>query len=238
MTPHFSTLQPPVAYPTSASGVPWRRRGANRPHVGRSAATAAQIQAAVNLALAAERLRLRADLHDDLGGALAILAARSDDPAMAAVARTALSNMRSLLAQCSAQPVQLANALAGLRSEIAQGCELSGVALNWQVAAPSDATLSPRLWAQLQRVVREAATNALRHSACSQIQVSWQVCDTQVAVQVCDNGKGFAVLPSSSSGLGLASMRERIARLGGRITLTTAPGAGVRLACELVASSG
>jgi PAS domain S-box-containing protein len=76
-------------------------------------------------------------------------------------------------------------------------------------------------------IVREALTNAVKHSAASNIAVEVEfVADGGVRASVCDDGVGFdsnATLPDS---YGLLSMQERAARAGVALTFVTEPGAG------------
>ena len=51
----------------------------------------------------------------------------------------------------------------------------------------------------------------------------------------CDDGAGFT--PRPAAGLGLASMRQRAAWLGGRLLLDSAPGRGTRLLVEIPLSA-
>ena len=79
-------------------------------------------------------------------------------------------------------------------------------------------------------VIQEALLNSQRHAACSQIQVSVRREGEQVAVEVRDDGRGFVeedVRGGTRAGhFGLAVMRERTERLGGRLAIESRPGGG------------
>jgi signal transduction histidine kinase len=80
----------------------------------------------------------------------------------------------------------------------------------------------------LYRVAQEAIGNALRHSGSQGVSVCLYRRQRSVVLEVTDHGAGFD--PSSAlAGLGLTTMRERAAAAGGRLSITSAPGAGTRV---------
>ncbi|MFL6052374.1 MAG: GAF domain-containing sensor histidine kinase [Actinoallomurus sp.] len=89
-----------------------------------------------------------------------------------------------------------------------------------------DVILPSEVEAAVYRVAQEALYNALRHGDPSEVTVRLAA----GALEVCDDGIGFDVEDGSRDGLGLASMRERAASVGGRLTLESSPaGTVVRL---------
>jgi signal transduction histidine kinase len=97
--------------------------------------------------------------------------------------------------------------------------------------------LDPRQETAVYRVAQEAIGNSLRHSGSRQITVSLYRRRSSVVLEVSDRGAGFDPR-ATPAGLGLASMRERAASVGGRLSITAAPGAGsrVRLSVPIQAS--
>lgn len=86
----------------------------------------------------------------------------------------------------------------------------------------------------LYRVAEEAAANALRHGEPSVIRMSVLVDHGRVELVITDDGGGFdpdGVDPRSS--LGLAMMRERVAGLGGRLTVDSAPDCATRVVARV-----
>jgi signal transduction histidine kinase len=69
----------------------------------------------------------------------------------------------------------------------------------------------------LYRVTQEALTNVAKHSKATQVWVRINSDDNVVTLSIKDNGMGITQLPSSSQGLGLIGMRERVASLQGHI---------------------
>ncbi len=66
------------------------------------------------------------------------------------------------------------------------------------------------------RIVMEALTNVARHSGCDMATVRLQTADSALVIDVTDVGKSNG---DWSSGVGMASMRERAAQLGGTLTV-------------------
>lgn len=80
------------------------------------------------------------------------------------------------------------------------------------------------------QILQEALTNALKHSGSRSVVVRVGEHDGMVHIEVEDKGPGFDVNAELSPGhMGLQLMRERADRVGGRLELHSAPGAGTRL---------
>jgi signal transduction histidine kinase len=192
-----------------------------------------------------ERRRLRRDLHDGLGPQLAGVVmgldvvgsalargdhARAADLTRAATeqAREAVEDVRRLshglrppvlddlglvAALRSAGPIA---APGGPRVEVCADGDLDDLPAAVEVAA--------------YRIALEAVTNAVRHAGATRIDV--RLCATldDLTLEVCDDGAG---LPAGARpGVGLASMRERAAEVGGRCTVTAQP-RGTRVSVHL-----
>lgn len=83
---------------------------------------------------------------------------------------------------------------------------------------------------EVLRIAQEALANALRHSGCDEVTIELQLLPTRLRLRVTDDGHG---VPSfASPGIGLTSMRERAASIGGDLTLSPGPHGGTRV--ELV----
>jgi len=92
------------------------------------------------------------------------------------------------------------------------------------VSCPPD-LIPPALGDELVAVVKEALSNALRHSGARDIDVRVDGDPSRVAVSVADDGRGFD--PARvRRGLGLANMAARVEAAGGSFTVDTAAGRG------------
>ena len=76
---------------------------------------------------------------------------------------------------------------------------------------------------EILRVIQEALTNARRHSGALNVIVTLKVEEDMVA-EVLDDGRGLG--PGAAPGVGLKSMRERAAALGGKLEIESAVGEG------------
>jgi DNA-binding NarL/FixJ family response regulator len=79
----------------------------------------------------------------------------------------------------------------------------------------------------LLRVTQEALANVTRHAHAGRVAVTLSYMDDEAALDVRDDGSGFAPGADgagSNGGLGLRGMRERVEALGGRLAVESAPG--------------
>jgi signal transduction histidine kinase len=81
------------------------------------------------------------------------------------------------------------------------------------------------------RLVQEALSNAVRHSRARNAKVRVDGRASGIAVEVSDDGQGFD--PQRTRGLGILGMEERVKRLGGQLTVKSAPGRGTVVRAEL-----
>lgn len=91
----------------------------------------------------------------------------------------------------------------------------------------------------LYRIIEEALANVREHAQASKVQVTIERTDASLRVCVRDDGRGFD--PGSvrgAAGNGLASIRQRIAAMGGRMSIDTAPGRGTSIAAEFPPAMG
>ena len=83
----------------------------------------------------------------------------------------------------------------------------------------------------LYRVAQEAVGNAIRHARAKSITIRLDVGASEAELEIADDGTGFApeVVEQRRPGLGLFTMRERAALVGGRLTLQSGVGQGTRV---------
>ncbi len=94
-----------------------------------------------------------------------------------------------------------------------------------------DRRLAPEGETAAYRIIQEALTNVARHSGAAEASVRISLDREAFRLEIEDRGAGFD--PSAApAGCGLSGMRQRVALLGGKLTLTSAPGSGVRVAAE------
>jgi signal transduction histidine kinase len=200
-------------------------------HGARALIEATMAQAQLVTAREEERRQLRRELHDDLGPALAGLAlsaaaiakrADSLDARLAGNARELQSDIADAVESARDISHGLRPAIlddrgleAALRDRIDAEVELRIGVLGTLPAAVDLATL---------RIVQEAVTNVRRHAAASVCQVSVDREGSGLRVEVADDGIGIPRVVAP--GLGLRSIRERAAELGGRASVLRRPSGG------------
>jgi two-component system NarL family sensor kinase len=194
-----------------------------------------------------ERRRIRRDLHDGLGPALAGLAltvgaarraAERGGPAAVPLlnraetdAQNALSDVRRI--SHDLRPAALDEL--GLIEALNQHAD--AVSASGHVLVEVDADPLPALPAAVEvaayRIVMEAVTNVARHAQATRCEVRLEAGD-MLTLEVADDGVG---LPTQrGTGIGLGSMRERAAELGGTCSVQTSAESGttVRVCLPLV----
>ena len=189
-----------------------------------------------------ERRRLRRELHDGLGSALAGIALtlqaasntggpQGDRLVEGAREQTeaAVADVRRLVRGLRPPVLEDLGFAAALR---AHADRLAPLEVELELP-PSPMTLPAAVELALYRIATEALTNVVRHAHAQRCRVTLRTDGGDVALEVVDDGDGLA--SGATPGIGLRSMRERAAELGGRVELATDPSGGlaveVRLPC-------
>lgn len=89
-----------------------------------------------------------------------------------------------------------------------------------ETAVPADVE------APLYRITQEALNNALKHAGATAVTVTIRAAADHVALTVADNGRGFDPETTRTGGIGLHSMRERVAALSGTLKIEAAADGG------------
>jgi signal transduction histidine kinase len=218
----------------------------------RANALAADLQAAREGTIAAleeERRRLRRDLHDGLGPRLSGIAFTSDaarnslrsDPdttdallvALRAETVTAIDDIRRLVYAMRPPALDELGLVPALRQQAGALRTTNGDPLRVTITAshvPSELPAAVEVAAY--RIVMEGLTNVARHSDSETADVRLTVEAGDLVIEVTDLG---AKESPWSTGVGIASMRERAGELGGVLTAGGGPGGGqVRAVLPLV----
>jgi two-component system NarL family sensor kinase len=192
----------------------------------------------------AERRRIAGDLHDGVvqqltGLTYALDAARLQGLDLhrdieligrtATQLRTTTGELRSLLVDI--YPPNLAEeGLPAALAELASGLENAGVHVDLDVDSTAD--LPPEVSSVLFRSAQEVLRNVVTHSRAQTVELQ-AVSDGSTAVLVVDDdGRGFdqsdMAARLTDGHIGLRSLGDLVARAGGRLTVTSAPGRGTR----------
>lgn len=90
-------------------------------------------------------------------------------------------------------------------------------------------SLPPEMRHNIFLVVKEALTNALKHSQAREVRVQAKASGATLKIVVQDDGRGFeaqALPPAPGKRQGLGNMRRRAADMGGKLTVESALGKG------------
>jgi signal transduction histidine kinase len=178
-----------------------------------------------------ERRRIRRELHDGIGPVLAGTALAvgrverqlgQDDHRRATLAETraevqqAIADIRRIVHDLRPAALDELGLVAACRQRAAALSD--GVVI--EVHAPAaEPLLSAAVEVAAYRLVGEALTNVVRHAAARSCQVVLEVVADELVVAIRDDGVG--VVEGAEPGVGFASMRERVAELGGRLSIET-----------------
>ena len=147
--------------------------------------------------------------------------------------RTAVGEMRQLVDVLTSQggehSLDPQPGLAGL-DQLLDGFRQAGLRLT--VCASGDTSvLGPVLDLCCYRVVEEALTNVVRHSAATEAIVEISLNDTRVSIEVRDPGPGRP--GTTGTGRGLIGMRERVALFGGTLSASQTDDGGFEVAAVI-----
>lgn len=177
-----------------------------------------------------ERRRVGRELHDGLSQELAFL--RSQLSSGEPLPSSMLPHLRSAAERAWAESRDLVTVLIdtagpdlarGLRHAAEQVALREGVRVEVRVDELSPVRSSDSL--NLCGIVREAASNAVRHGGATVVWVELSRAGDGVRLVIADDGRGFD-RSARTDGFGLATMSERAAELGGTLLVESSPGGG------------
>ncbi|MBI4674711.1 MAG: PAS domain-containing protein [Chloroflexi bacterium] len=191
-----------------------------------------------------ERRRLARDLHDSVTQSLHSLVLAADvatnrlrqgklerlEESLAQLtqsARQSLKEMRLLLYElrlAGPDQIKLTETLP-LRLEAVE----RRAGIETEFCADDLGALAPEWNINLHAIAMEALNNSLKHAQATRVAVRLCKLPRGVALEISDNGRGMNGASNLSGGMGLTSMRERAERIGGTLTVTSAPAQGTRV---------
>ena len=202
--------------------------------------------------VAEERVSIARDVHDITAhslSAVAIQAAAAErlvdiDPA---AAKEAIADIRSVSKSALEEIRAMIGVLRGdeeAEKAPAEGTERMGDLVDYLERADIRVTLSDRGYDRaavpafadmtLFQVVREAATNTVRHAQAHAVRILLRSTSSQAYVEFSDDGVGMdASAAGRAEGHGLQGMAERVGAIGGTFTVRSAPGEGCTVIAEI-----
>ena len=195
-------------------------------------------------AIERERLRISQDMHDHIGGILTRVSILSDvgqseneAPALRGQferigthVRSAVQGLDEIVWATNPRNDNLTR-FADYVGRFADECFENTRVRCWQ-EIPNDLPNLP-LRADVRHnvflAIKESFNNVLKHSGATEVWLRLALVNSQVTVEIEDNGRGFDPASVPPGGNGLDNMRSRLEEGGGRTTLTSAPGKGTKV---------
>jgi signal transduction histidine kinase len=189
-----------------------------------------------------ERTRIAHDLHDDLGAALTqirfLSAVESRDSRAPEDARGRMWQISEKSREMVASLDEIVwainptnDSLASLANYLCHSAEeffnATAIRCRLDVAdALPPAPLTSEVRHHLYLAVREALNNIAKHSDATEVWMRVHAQEPELHIELEDNGRGFIPHAADSAGDGLANMRQRLEKIGGRFECQSRPGAG------------
>jgi signal transduction histidine kinase len=199
--------------------------------------------AAAQQAAVEERGRLARELHDSVSQALfgivmgtyslrGLIAqpAQQITDALEFIVRLsegALAEMRALIFELRPESLKQEGLLRALQRQTEFLCRRHE--LDAHVSAASEPLVSIEVKEVLYRIAIEAVQNSIKHSRASRVDISLSdgtADQKRVVLEVKDDGRGFDPQQDYEGHLGLVSMRERAARVGGSLAIESCSSCG------------
>lgn len=196
-----------------------------------------------------EKREIAKALHDEIGAASVMIAACTNVTKQAIEQRNtnrALKALEHLYGQMQASMQRLHHMVVSLRPPslecggslrghlenlVEEMCRLGKIEHRFVCPARlSEKGVSEQVRILLYRLVQEALTNVLKHAHASLVVVTLKRVQDEFVLTICDNGCGFVRQKSRPlNHIGMRSMQDSVRLLGGRFTISSAPGKGTKI---------
>ncbi len=193
-----------------------------------------------------ERRRLRRDLHDGVGPTLASLSQRIDTAAdlvntdpqasvkllrdLKGQVRNTVAEIRRLVYALRPPVLDEFGLVSAIREHVAQYTGPNGLQATFDATDPMP-LLPAAVEVAAYRIALEAFTNIVNHAQATACHIKVKAENNSLLLEITDNGKGMD--EAARAGVGLSSMRERAAELGGEFSVENIPSGGVHIRARL-----
>ena len=194
--------------------------------------------------LSEERERIMRDMHDGVGGQLVsvlnLLQEQTGEVFRRAARRVnrSLVDLHFVIDSLDPEQSDLPTLLGTMRMRLSEQIESAGIALEWAVTdLPEVEGMTPTRCLHIMRIVQEAITNTIKHSASDRLRIATGETEAGcIFIDVIDYGQGFG--SSVQKGHGLSNMDQRAHLLGAELLLESSQaGTRIRLLIPLLASA-
>ncbi len=208
---------------------------------GRERETRLLYEQAQELAALQERQRLARELHDSVSQALYGIslwahtvreALESSEPEQAeaaiedvlTLAEAGLAEMHALIFELRPESLETEGLVAALTKQVEALRARYKLTVEAELVDEPDLSLEKK--EALYRIAQEALHNIVKHARASNVVLRLARQERGVFLEVCDNGKGFDPTGPFPGHLGVRSMRERVTKIDGTLTIESAAGQG------------
>ena len=194
-----------------------------------------------------ERQRLARELHDSVSQSLygitlgvetaSDLAGRDPERVgeplgyVRQLAQAGMAEMRAIILGLRSESLERQGLVVGLAGQAQELETHYGLTVEKSLTAEPPVSLEAK--EELLRVGQEALHNIAKHAHATRVQLHLAVEETNLVLEIADDGAGFDTNRQFPGHLGLVSMEERIQRLGGTLQISSAIGRGTRLHAQV-----
>lgn len=164
-----------------------------------------------------ERQRIYQDLHDDVGAKLLGLVYSAKTDSEAALARSALADIRDIVSDSALEAEDLLVVVERMRAEADNRCSAAGLQLMFDHSVEKSRSLPGETVYHLIRMLRELLSNTIKHAGARQVEVVLLADAQSLTLRYRDDGSGLS--EDYQPGHGLAGLERRARTLGGEMTL-------------------
>lgn len=179
-----------------------------------------------------ERTRMARDLHDNIGAQLLRTLHSADKDHKDAIVAETLTDLRDIINNAQGQGMKLSEILAELRFETDDRVGAMGIALTWQAHCSETRIIDARLAHTLRSIIREAASNTLRHARATRFSVALHEGADDLTLEISDDGIGVTQAGADRKG-GLTNLTARAEGHGGEFRISGVGGTHIRVRIPL-----
>lgn len=201
---------------------------------------------AVKVAEEKERVRIAADLHDNIGAyasaiksdveKMAMGASGTENPQLQSLqhhSQEIINSLRDTIWVLNKEHITITGISDRIKNYISKlQASYEQVQFNINETITADIRISSPTALNIFRIVQEAVHNALKHSGATEVNIA--IASTNnVAISIADNGKGMDVSLQNGKGNGLSNMKARAAEAGLHLTIKSIINEGTTVAMQL-----
>ncbi len=192
-------------------------------------------------ALEEERIRIAADMHDDVGAGLSRIRyiatamkegkhiSNEDMDRILSLSDESVEKMNEIIWSLNQGNQQLAELIYHIRSQCAE--MVNNANIEFTCNMPDEIPAITLDWKQTRNIyllAKEAVNNAIKHAAAKNIAVNFFI-KHALQITVKDDGNSFDENTVRKEGNGLLNYKKRVETLGGTYTISSSPGKGTEL---------